>query len=207
MKFRKIALLVFVIFHIATIFSQGFWSTFDMYYDVYYKKPFSIPYLNWTRPTEVFPLYYTFTGTDTGYGFYGIDASSCKYLQVTFLDAQGEVITKDRTHGFTTRNGLSRFEGYASHLANYVADTDDLEKEAITDTSRVRLVNYRKDYTEKAFKWVGLNKAKHVEGCSSFSVELYSIVPDNIWGKNNNNEKPTISVLQSYDFPITANSK
>lgn len=207
MNIKKTALIVFVIFHLVTIFSQGFWSTFDVYYEVYYKKPFSVPYLNWTRPTEVFPPYYTLTGTDTGYGFFGIAAASSKYFQVTFFNDQGEVIAKDRTHGFTTRSGLSRFEGYASELANYTGDTEDLEKEAVTNPALLSLINYRKNYTEKSFKWLGLNGSRNIKGCSSYSVELYSIVPDNIWDKNNKNEKPEIYVLQSYDFPVIGKSK
>lgn len=207
MNIRKTILILFVIFHLVTIFSQGFWSTFDVYYDVYYKKPFSIPYLNWTRPTEAFPLYYTLTGTDTGYGVFGKSASSVKYLEVSFLDDQGKVIAKDRTHGLTTRNGLSRFRDYASHLANYISDTEDLEKKAVTDTAYLNFVNYRKNYTEKSFKWVGLNSSRNIEGCSSYNVKLYSIIPENIWDKNNKNQKPEIYVLQSYDFPVVDKSK
>lgn len=207
MNIRKTILIVFVIFHLVTIFSQGFWSTFDVYYDVYYKKPLSIPYLNWTRPAKVSPFYYTLTGTNTGYGFYGIMASSVKHLEVSFLDDQGEVIAKDRTHGFTTRNGYSRFEGYASHLANYISDTDDFQKKAVTDTVYLNIVNFRKNYIEKSFKWIGLNRSRNIEGCSSYSVKLYSIVPDNIWDKNNKNQKPEIYELQSYDFPVIDKSK
>lgn len=207
MKLRKIVILIFVIFHLVTIFSQGFWSTFDKYMDVYHDEQFSIPYLNWTRPTQIVPMYYTLTGTDTGYGFYGIKASTHKYLQVTFFNDQGEVIDKDRTHGFETRNGLARFEGYASHLANYIADTDYLQKEAVTDTAFVRLVEFRNNYAEKSFKWVGFNKAQKLKECASYNVELYSIVPNDIWSDNKNNKKPKINVVHKYDFPVLEASK
>jgi len=207
MKLRKIAILIFVVFHIVTIFSQGFWSTFDKYMDVHHDKKFSIPYFNWTRPTQAFSMYYTLTGTDTGYGFYGIKASTNKFLQVTFFNDKGEIIEKDRTHGFETRNGLARFEGYASHLSNYVADTDYFQKEAVTDTAYVHLVEFRKNYAEKSFKWIGYNKAQNLKECTSYSVELYSIVPDDIWSENKNNEIPSISVIHSYDFPVLEKSK
>lgn len=199
---KKVLLLVFVLFHLTSILSQGFWSTFDVYWSVHYNEDFSIPFLDWTKGKKNIQPYFIFSGINTGYGFYGIKTATEKYFKVIYFDSTGNVISQDRYHGFNTLNGISRYKGYASSLGNYISDTDKLREKYAFNNEYKEVLEFRQNYAEKSFKWVGQRKAKTIEGCSYYKVELITIVPDDIWDKNNHKKKPKIYAIQDYTFSL-----
>ena len=59
------------------------------------------------------PVYHTyaiFTGTNTGYGFYGINVATHKYFNVELFDKDEKLIKSTNTFGFKNQSNLARFE-------------------------------------------------------------------------------------------------
>ncbi|WP_123803363.1 hypothetical protein [Flavivirga aquatica] len=202
MKIKKSLVLLFVLFHLSLIFFQAFWSTLDVYWTVRLDKTLSIPILDLFKQNENIEPYYIFSGTNTGYGFYGIQTATEKYLRTTYLNSAGNVLASNRHHGFQTLNGRTRFKSYASFLGNYISDTEKLKEKTNVDESFKKVLEFRQNYIKKSFKWIGMNNAKKIKNCESYKVELISIVPVDMMEKGANNEKPKLYAIQEYTFPI-----
>jgi tmRNA-binding protein len=145
--------------------------------------------------------YFILSGTNTGYGFYGIHIATEKYLTATFLDADGRELKSDRYFNFSTSNGYSRLKGFATFLANYIADTEKMKKENSTNTEVQKIIQFRENYIEKVFKWLGQKEAASIPGCASYKVTLLTIVPTEIWS-NQIKSKPELYVVKEKHFPI-----
>lgn len=59
-------------------------------------------------------------------------------------------------------------------MANYISDT----KKLIQEDSLSDLVKFRREYITKSMKWLGKKKAYSIPNCSSYRVELLTVVPD-----------------------------
>lgn len=205
---KKIVALFFLV-HLTLIFFQGLLTTIDGYWIYHHNKIPDLSIFNLLKQNKHTELYYQIAGINTGYGFYGIKASSEKFFRIKFFDSLDRELKSDRYFNFSTTNGISRLKGYASFLANYIADTKTLIESdtlsTVSDPSVLQLrenYQFRKDYVEKAFKWLGKRNASLVSDCKSYKIELLTIVPENVWYRKNRKTKPKLYVIQEGLFPV-----
>lgn len=206
---KKHLLLFFFTGQLLLIFFQALWANIDSYWSYHFDEKPYIPIINLLKQNAYTEPYYILSGINTGYGFYGIHASTNKYLRATFLDSTGKVLKTDRYFDLNSSNGISRFGGYASYLTNYISETKDLiEADTLPDIKNrpdvVRLrerYQFRKDFVVKTLKWHGKKKAKSIPGCASYKIELLTIVPVDIWQRERKT-KPKLYVIQEGTFPV-----
>ncbi len=171
-KSKQLLLTVFFIVHLVLIFFQGINTTVDNFWSFHYQSKPDLP--RFFTQNENNEWYYILTGINTGYGFYGIKTSSKKYFKISYYDEKNNVITTDRYFGLNSVNGIQRLGGYSSYMANYVEGTKKLMKEdSLSDQ-----VKFRREYITKSMKWLGKKKAYSISNCSSYRVELLTVVPD-----------------------------
>lgn len=206
---KKKLLILFFTGHLTLIFFQALWADIDSYWSFHYDKTPDIPVLKFFKLNKYTEPYYVFTGTNTGYGFYGTHTSTEKYMRITFFDSLDKEIKSDRYFKLESSNGITRLEGYASFLTNYVADT---KKMIESDTGPIEDVDpdiqqlrrdyqFRKDYIVKSLKWLGKRESKKIPKCKSYKIELITIVPEDVWSRDRNN-KPKIYVVQQGVYPV-----
>jgi hypothetical protein len=197
---KKICVLFFVV-HLLLIFFKAMGTTINGYWRYHYNRPpnfIAMGHFN-KLPTD---LYSMFSGTDTGYGFYGIKTATVKYVRVKYLDSNDTTLKLDRYFNLSTSNGISRFGGYSSYLANYIAETEKLVKANDVPSSNIReTIKFREDYIEKVFKWLGEKEAKATPGCVAYSIELLTIVPEDI-RQRQSDLKPEMYVIKKGLFPV-----
>ncbi|MFV0249112.1 MAG: hypothetical protein ACK5H1_09175 [Tenacibaculum sp.] len=207
---RKTVLTLFFSLHLLFIFFQALWSTVDGYWDFYYDKKPQIPLVfKLLSQNNYNESYFILTGINTGYGFFGIHASSSKYLRLSFYDKNDKLIKTSRFTSFRTTNGISRTEGYASFLVNYIADTQNLIKvDTLLDTDNSlealnlrKTYQFRKDFVIKSLKHYGKKEAEKIKGCSSYQIELLTVLPEDIWQRETKT-KPSLYVIQKAVFSV-----
>jgi len=195
-QLKTVLLAAFFTIHLSLVFFQGLWTTIDSYRSVHFEgKPFDIPVLGIARQNRHTEPYYILSGINTGYGFYGIRASTEKHFRATYLDSADNVLKSDRYFGLSTTNGLSRLGTFASFLANYIVDTERMEKRDSTSAEDLRKrTTFRRDYITKSMKWLGKESARTVPGCAAYRIELMTIVP--VDDLQNRKTKPDLYVVQ-----------
>lgn len=170
-------------------------------YLVYKKRDVGIPAaLNHFIEKEVVdnPIYHAYsicTGTNTGYGFYGINVATHKYFSVELYDKDKKRIAKTRTFGFKKQNNLARFEVLASRIANYISDNKEFPKDGDK-----KLLEMRKLYVNKIFKHIGLYEARKTKGCKYYKTTLYTLIPSDIWRDENYNTHKKVAIYKSLEF-------
>jgi hypothetical protein len=146
------------------------------------------------------PVYHTytiFTGTNTGYGFYGINVATQKYFSVELFDNEKRSLRKTKLFGFKNQNNLARFEVLASKMANYI-----VENKNFPETEDPKLLETRKLYVQKVFKNIGSFEAEKTDRCKYYTVTLYSLMPSDIWEDNNYNTTKRIGAYESIEFEL-----
>jgi len=200
-KIKRILLMVFFSVHLLLILFQAIWTTIEGYWIFHFDKTPAVPSLNILRQNRFNEPYYIFSGTNTGYGFYGIKTSTAKYLRVTYLDSLDHVLQRDRYFNLSTSNGISRLESSASYLSNYIADTDKLMKrDTLFPKKYEDIVSFRREYITKVFDWLGRARASSIPGCVSYRTELLTIVPPDT-STQTLKSKPQLYVIQESLFP------
>jgi hypothetical protein len=199
---KKYTLIIFFSFHLILVFFQGLNTTIDGYWSYHYNNIPDVPVLRIFKQNRFTDPYYILTGINTGYGFYGIKTSSKKFLRLTFLDSTQNLIKFDRYFGLTTSNGVSRLNGYASYLANHIADTQKLiEKDSLSQKKDADVIKFRKNYVTKSMKWLGKPLARNLEECYFYKVELLTIIPEEV-KEIKNNSKPELYVIQEGFYSV-----
>ena len=177
-QLKKGLLVVFFTMHLSIVLFQAIWTTLDGYWNFHYDKALHIPVLNLFRQNKHTEPYYIFSGTNTGYGFYGIKTSTEKYFRATYLDTADNILKTDRYFGLSSSNGIARLGSYCSYLANYIGDTEKLiEADSLFTESIQNRIAFRRNYIKKSMKWIGKETAKTIPGCVSYKIELMTIVP------------------------------
>ncbi|SFW77893.1 hypothetical protein SAMN02927921_04279 [Sinomicrobium oceani] len=197
---KKHILIIFFTFHLLLIFFQAVWTTVDGYWIYHFNKAPDVPGLNLFKQNPRTELYYILSGTNTGYGFYGIKTSTEKFLRLTFFDDTGKIIGSDRYFGLSTRSGMARLGSYASYLANYIADTEKLQEDETRSPENKGFIEFRKDYVRKALKWLGKKEAEAFPGCESYKIELLTVIPEDI--RDRKDRKPELYVIEEGLYPI-----
>lgn len=145
----------------------------------------------------VYHSYTIFTGTNTGYGFYGINVATYKYFSVELYDSDKNLIRKTNTFGFRSQNNLARFEVLASKMANFIVENKNFPK-----TEDPKLLETRQLYVTKVFKRIGLFEAEKTEACKYYKVTLYTLMPSDIREDKNYNSTKRIGAYESIEFEL-----
>lgn len=201
---KRVLSILFVI-HLSLIFIQSIYLTIDAYTGIHYNRKNSIPVFSFLKlnvyNSRLGMPYFILSGTNTGYGFYGIRAATEKYFTATFFDSEGRELKSDKYFNLSTPNGYSRLKGYAAFLANYIADTEKMKKENNLNADTAKFIQFREKYVEKVFKWLGRRGAVLIPGCVSYKVTLLTIVPVDIWS-DRGKIKPELYVVKETHFPV-----
>lgn len=202
---KRLLPILFVI-HLLLIFFQSLQLTVDTYSSFHYNKKTNVPVLTFLK-TSIYDSQYTapffiLTGTNTGYGFYGINTATEKYLTVNFFDSTGHALKTDRYFNMSTSNGFSRLKGFATYLTNYIAETEKMKKEKNISPATQSAIDFRELYVDKVFKWLGKKEAAQLPSCATYKISLLTIVPINIWSDEGAN-KPKIYVIKEKLFPVS----
>ena len=196
MKFK-----IYYYFHFVLIFIVSTTSVINSFLDYNEFNKEKLVILNNNIKNLLYnPIYHSytiFTGTNTGYGFYGINVATYKYFSVDLYDADKGLIKKTKTFGFKGQNNLSRFEVLSSKMANYI-----VENKNFPETEDQKLLETRKLYVNKVFKRIGLFEAKKINNCKYYKVTLYSLMPSNIWEDEDYNLNKKIGSYESIEFEI-----
>ena len=197
---KKLLILLFSL-HLLLIFFQAFWATIDGYWIYHYNHRPNIPILGFLKQNPKTELYYILSGTNTGYGFYGIKTSSKKFFRITYLDSADNVLQYNRHFNLVTTNGASRLEGYASFLANLIADTQIENNDSLTARINSSFFQFKKNYVIRAIKWLGRKNEGNIANCTAYKVELLTVIPKNIW-HSNHKKQPDMYVIQEGFFRV-----
>lgn len=217
---KRLIILFLVHFFIIFINSlYGFWSQVSSNNKVSEeKKP--IPVLDPLKAvfsSSAIRPYLVISGIETGYGFYGKNVATNKYLVIEIYDKDSNRIKSiDYAQAFNTSNGLSRFETLPSKLYNFLTETEDLKKVKKKDDTAAlqKMISAREQYVEKSLKYIarsvvssdlskriGLTPAEQNE-ITFFKIKLITIIPpENIFSKNS--KEPSIFVLKEYIYTNT----
>lgn len=197
---KKKLLLLFFIIHLSLVFFQGFGTTIKGYWDYHFDDNSDINILQIINPRNNLEPYYQLSGINTGYGFYGIKTATQKYFRITLFNSDQKKLNSDRYFKLTTSNGVSRLEGFASKLANTIAEGKKIEEQdTLLIKNDLNLLQFKKDYVLKVLKWMGKQKAKEYEHCDSYKIELLAIIPSDVRDRK---IKPELYVVQESTYPV-----
>ncbi len=146
------------------------------------------------------PIYHTyavFTGTNTGYGFYGINVATYKFFTVEVYDENKNLIHKTKSFDFKNKNNLDRFDVLASKMSLYISDNKEFP-----ENGNQRLLELRKLYVNKMFKHIGLFEAKKHQHSTSYKTTLYTMMPEDIWSSPTYNTSKKLGIYESLEFAI-----
>ena len=167
MKFK-----IYYFIHFGLIFIISVTSVINSFLDYKNFDKEKLVVLNHTIKKLLYnPIYHSytiFTGTNTGYGFYGINVATYKYFSVELYDKNKKLIKKTNTFGFKNQNNLARFEVLASRMANFIVENKNFPK-----NEDPKLLASRKLYVNKVFKRIGLFEAKKTREFEKKFAEYY----------------------------------
>lgn len=185
--------------HFGLIFFVSFMSVINSYIDYHQFDKKKLFYINGLIKKVLYNpsyhIYTIFTGTNTGYGFYGINVATYKFFRVELYDKSNKIIETSTTFGFKNQNGLARFEVLASKMANYIVENKNYPKNQDQEILKVRQL-----YVNKIFKRIGGFIASQNKECTKYRVTLYTLMPTNIWVDKNYNESKKTGVYESIVF-------
>lgn len=201
----KKAIKIFFVFHILLIFISSIFLTITSYLEFKNKLDNkSSVYLNgnWLLNNPLFYTYKIISGTNTGYGFYGINVGTEAYFLVKVYDKKNNLIYTTTTHGITKKNSITRFMTLS---CSELCSNSDIEKEKneLKKAKKAIKINVNEVFSNKIFKYIGLYDTKNINKSDYeyYTVSLYCLNPKNIWNltKTKNDIKKTkIKELKFY---------
>lgn len=196
MKFK-----IYFFLHFGLIFVISITSVINSFLDYHNFDKEKLVILNHTIKNllhnPIYNSYTIFTGTNTGYGFYGINVATYKYFNVEVYDKEKKLIKKTSTFGFKNQNNLIRFKVLASRMANFIEENKNFPKK-----EDKKLLKIRELYVKKIFKRIGLFEAKKISDCKYYKVTLYTLMPSDIWVDKNYNTTKKIGAYESIEFEL-----
>lgn len=146
----------------------------------------------------LFNTYRILTGTNTGYGFFGTSVATQKFVTIEILDKNCNVIFKDDTFHFQTTVGKSRFDGFPTHISNFIDETGRMKRDK---KSNQKLIDLRDKYVEKVFKHLGKRVSKHIANAYSYKISLITVLPISIWNEKKLN-KNVVYIEKIYQYNL-----
>lgn len=186
---------IYYYFHFAFIVYLSFTTVINSYLGFQGLTPIPFnEYLPFFSTAYLHP-YTVFTGTNTGYGFYGINVATYSFFEVEIFDEKGDLIDKTTNFDIRNKNSYDRFNSLANKISNYIA-----ENKKYTSEETEKYLKMRTLYINKIFKHVGLLEAKKHEDCDSYRVSLLSLATADIWEDEPYNTNSKININESLDF-------
>lgn len=192
---------VFFALHLSAIFFHAVWTTLDGYWNFHHNKLLDIPVLKWFKQHRLTTPYYLLSGINTGYGFYGIKASTEKFFRVSYYGENDSILKVDNYFGLTRSNGIARLGSFSSYMTNYIGDTDRL-----TDSNQInikeiddKVLAFRRDYILKIFKWMGRSSLSSSH--EAYKVDLITVLPKGLT-INDDSSKLELYVIQEGFYEV-----
>lgn len=179
-------------------------GTFNSYFE-FHNKDAALPskiYLNAQNIllNNVFINNYALlTGTNTGYGFYGVNVATEKFFIVELFNSSGEKIKTITTFNFKRISSLQRFNVLPSMMFNLISKNKEIYSKEIPEENKKYIMVLEK-YINKIFKHVGLYAAQSDKNCSSYNVKLCAINVTDIWLDNNYTNNKSYLVYNEIKF-------
>lgn len=190
---------IYYFIHFGVIFIISFIGTIYTYKDYKnissYRLEKASNFIKNLINNPVYHCYAILTGTNTGYGFYGINVATYKFFKVELYDMNGNILKTIITFDIKNQNNLARFEILASRMANYVVENKNYPK-----NGNKKILRFRKEVVRKIFKQIGLYEAKKQKNCKYYITTLYTLQPINIWETKHYNKLKTIGAYESFKF-------
>lgn len=124
--------------------------------------------------------YLVFTGINTGYGFFGTSVSTQKFIEMEKYDFNNKLIESNDDFGFTTVTGRIRYEGFPTHISNFISETETMQKND-TLKKNTKNIKLRQDYANKLFKHLGKRAIGKNPNTQYYVIRLCTIIPHDIW--------------------------
>lgn len=143
-NFFQLVLVGFILLVVLTICIK---STFDSYYEFYYPdKNYKAPYLYRmtdeiaeSKPVRVFCSY---TGFDTGYGFYAPNVASSFVLVSKIYDDQGQLLKEVNNLNFKAKESHVRFFSFQTMFLEKLDKKTDQKYNAYLDIIIKQIAGY-----------------------------------------------------------------
>ncbi|MBO4233004.1 hypothetical protein FO675_01585 [Riemerella anatipestifer] len=200
---------VYFIIHFIIIFVVSINATIYSYYTIYKKDDENIimvekinSFVSEVSCNPYYKGYAIFTGTNTGYGFYGHGVATRKFFVVEVYDSEGFLIDKTSTFDFKNKSNLQRFDVLSSKIANSIAEIKKEESNVISNGSEMEFINFKSDYVKKNFKYIGLYQARKHQNCKYYVVKLCTLVPLDVWENENYHLTKNVAVYEKIRFEL-----
>lgn len=184
------------------IFISSFYLVFTGYFEfkgIEIKNETS--FYNIIINNTLFNNYKKISGTNTGYGFYGINVATEAYFSVKVYNNDDEIIYSSTTQSIDKKNALSRFMVLPCSELN---SNCEIEKEKNENLKKGinNILSTKENYSNKIFKYIGLHNIKKIDKnkFKYYVVTLYCLNPKNIWNSNKSENEFTKAKIKEIKF-------
>ncbi|WP_316757502.1 hypothetical protein [Pedobacter aquatilis] len=200
----KILLKSFFLFHFTIMIVSCSIGTITAYFGFHNKHlpkkgEVKLDFNNILLNNPIVDNYTIFSGTNTGYGFYGVNVATEKIFMVDLFDQTGKKISTVTTFGLNKASSIQRFNVLPSVLFNLISENKTVYKKQV-DSAEQKKVLVLEKYINKMFKHVGLYSARANKDCKSYSVKLCALGLNDIWAKENYSNSKSILVYEEIIF-------
>ena len=201
----KTTIKCYFLFHITLISISSIYLVFTGYLDfkgLLDNKNKGIIYYDKIINNTLFNNYKKISGTNTGYGFYGINVATEAYFLVKVYDNKNQLINSTTTQDIHRKNTLSRFMVLScSELNSDFEIEKDKKKHKKNNINKTLPLSIKERYSNKIFKYIGLHKIKVLKkDYNYYTVTLYCLNPKNIWISKNTENDITKAKIKEIKF-------
>jgi hypothetical protein len=194
--------IFFSITHLSTIIFFSIYLCIKGYMTVTQRTNKEIPLMSSIASvcykSRLFNAYRILSGTNTGYGFYGTSVATQKFVSIEVYDKACKLILKDDAFNFNTFVGKSRFDGFPTHISNFMEETKRMKRD---ENANKKLVALREKYVEKVFKHLGKSVCNKTLNSYCFKISLITILPISIWNEKKIS-KNVVYVEKIYQYDV-----
>jgi hypothetical protein len=164
---KKKAQLLGIFIIILLVFTVGLRGTFDGYFGFYYQdkkydKPYAFTLSEEIIKWEPVSAFLSYTGLDTGYGFFAPNVASDFILMFELKDKQGKVTQNRIMPNFKNKESIVRYTSVFNMFLDKIAAEDGEKKE-----------NKYQQYLDVILKQIAINVKKQNPNTDKISAKLY----------------------------------
>jgi hypothetical protein len=193
----------YFLFHILLISISSIYLVFTGYLDfknLLDNKNKAIIYYDNIINNTIFNEYKKISGTNTGYGFYGINVATEAYFLVQVYNNKNKLIYSTTTQNIYRKNTLSRFMVLSCSELNSDYEIEKENKQNLKSNQKTQ-PSIKEKYSNKIFKYIGLHTIKEFDkDYFYYTVTLYCLNPKNIWNSKNTKNDITKAKIKEVKF-------
>jgi hypothetical protein len=164
---KKKAQLLGIFIIILLVFTVGLRGTFDGYFGFYYQdkkyvKPYAFTLSEEIIKWEPVSAFLSYTGLDTGYGFFAPNVASDFILMFELKDKQGKVTQNRIMPNFKNKESIVRYTSVFNMFLDKIA-AEGVEKKE----------NKYQQYLDVILKQIAINVKKQNPNTDKISAKLY----------------------------------